>query len=89
MPKEIKALSFSEEEREMGTKILEAYKKASGLLLAEYIAFHNELLAKKLPHAIYMADRRLTLNKYRSEDRKLHDDFIDDCETIGYNMKAD
>jgi hypothetical protein len=89
MPKELKDLSFSEEERSMGTKTLEAYKKASGALFAEYIAFHNKLLAKKLPHEVYMSDRKLTWNKYKADDKRLHDQFVDDCETIGYSMRAD
>ena len=89
MPREIKDLAFTEEERQMGTKTLEVYKKASAALFSEYIKFHNHLLSQKLTHEVYMADRKLTWNKYKAEDKRLHDEFIDDCETIGYNMRAD
>lgn len=88
MPEEIKNYQFSEEERAMGTKILDAYSKANTILFNNYIEFHNNLLAKKLPHTEYMKKRFANWEEYKKKEVELHEQFVDDCETLGFKLRA-
>jgi hypothetical protein len=88
MPEEIKDYQFSEEEREMGTKLLDTYNKATIALFNNYIQFHDLLLAKNLTHSDYMKKRFANWTEYKKKDDELHEQFLDDCETLGFKLRA-
>jgi len=90
MPVEIKNEQSTTEERDLGTKLVDKYKRESNILLSGYIEQHDVLLRvrKSQGDVIYMEQKKKPWAAYKKADKALHDKFMDDAEVLGFKMRA-
>lgn len=88
MPIEVKETVRTKEERDLGIKLLDKYRREQNILFDEYCQMHAEFLKIRGEQGVevYEKLRRPVWNKYKEESKKLYDDFVADAEVLGYSL---